>query len=167
VVGGDAIDSRLLVGEGNSADATIARDYPADMRRLIFSTFADINEWTASNVPQDEQPPLIADWKLMYQSSLVTTNAPNPEYNGLMIYDAVGVLVYAVKWAQGTFTGDAVRNALVSLGKDKVPAYQGFSGKITFDNNGDPVNKAIVVLTIQDNGYGNQIVLQQVIGAFQ
>ena len=167
VVGGDAIDSRLLVGEGNSADATIARDYPGDMRRLIFSTFADINEWTASNMPQDEQPPLIADWKLMYQSSLVTTNAPNPEYNGLMIYDAVGVLVYAVKWAQGTITGDAVRNALVSLGKDKVPAYQGFSGKITFDNNGDPVNKAIVVLTLQDNGSGNQIVLQQVIGAFR
>jgi len=166
VVGGDAIDSGLLLGQGNSVDVAIASSYQQDMRRLIFTTFADFNEWNALNVPQSQQPIFFNDWKLMYQSSLLSSNAPNPAYNGLMIYDAVGVFVDAAKLTRGSITGDAVHNALTTLGKGKVPAYQGVSGRIMFDNQGNPVNKAVVILTVQQAQQGNAIVIQQVLGSF-
>lgn len=167
VVGGDALDSGLLLGEGDDADAAFARENPQDMRRLIFTTFADFNEWNSLNLPQDQLPLFTTDWKSTYQSSLVSNNAPDPAYNGLMIYDAVGVLVYTPKWVVGPITGETMRNTLASLGKGKIPAYQGFSGKIRFDKNGDPIDKAVVILAVQDNGSGNQIAVQQVIGSFR
>jgi ABC-type branched-subunit amino acid transport system substrate-binding protein len=166
VVGGDAMDATLLLGDGNSAEAQIARSYPQDIRRLIFTTFADANEWNFLKVPQSKQPTFFNDWKSAYQSSMMSNNAPDPTYSGLMIYDAVGVYVDAAKRIQSPITGDGVRNIFVTLGKGKVPAYQGLSGRIMFDDKGDPVNKALVILTVQQGQNGNEIIIQQVLGTF-
>ncbi|HLZ56697.1 MAG TPA: ABC transporter substrate-binding protein [Ktedonosporobacter sp.] len=167
VVGGDAVDSRLLLGEGSNADAAIAQSYPKDMARLIFTTFADFNEWTFLKVAPDKQPTFFSDWKATYQSSMVSANAPDPAYKGLMIYDAVDVYMDAATLIQGPINGDSVRNALITLGKGNVPAYQGISGRITFDTNGDPIDKAVVVLDIEDDGNGNVIKILQLAGTFQ
>ncbi len=167
VVGGDGVDSRLLLGEGNSADAEIARNYPQDMRRLLFTTFADFNEWNTFSIPQNNQPAFFNDWKAMYQSSLVRNNATTPAYTGLMFYDAVGVCIHAASLVQGEITGDKVRDILVTLGKGTVSAYQGISGRIRFDEKGNPVDKAVVVLTVQDTPNGNDIAILQVLGTFR
>ncbi|MBV9257845.1 MAG: ABC transporter substrate-binding protein, partial [Ktedonobacteraceae bacterium] len=167
VVGGDAIDSGLLLGEGENADAQIASAYPQDMRRLIFSTFADFNEWNFLHVAQNKQPVFFNDWKSTFQSSMVSNNAPDPAYNGLMIYDAVNVCVYAANLVQGPLTGNSIRQALTTIGKGNVPAYQGISGLITFDNQGNPVDKAVVMLTVQKGQHGNEIVIQQILGNFR
>lgn len=168
VVGGDALDSVLLLGLGNNQDAAIARNFSDDMRRMLFSTFADFNEWNFQNIPQVKQPGFFTDWTTTYQSSALGNNAPTPQYNGLMIYDAVGIYVHAASLVKGSsITGDAIRNALNSLGKGNVPAYQGISGRISFDSRGDPVDKALVILAVQQGKNGNEIGIKEVAGTFR
>jgi ABC-type branched-subunit amino acid transport system substrate-binding protein/type II secretory pathway pseudopilin PulG len=168
IVGGDAVDSGLLLGEGNSADAAIARAFPQDMRRLTFTTFADFNEWNFLKIAQKQQPPFFDDWHSTYQENMVGNNAPDPQYKGLMTYDTVGVYVHVASLIHGPVTGDAVRKALLTLGTAQIPSYQGVSGRIMFDNQGNPVNKAVVILTVQQAANGNNaIVIQQVVGKFR
>jgi ABC-type branched-subunit amino acid transport system substrate-binding protein len=168
IVGGDALDSVLVLGIGNNEDAATAHNYPEDMRRMLFSTFADFNEWNFQNIPQEKQPSFFANWIATYQSSAMSSNAPTPHYSGLMIYDAVGIYVQAVRLVKGpTITGDAIRDALNSFGKGNIPAYQGVSGRIAFDSRGDPVDKALVILTVQQGKNGNEIVIKQIAGAFR
>jgi ABC-type branched-subunit amino acid transport system substrate-binding protein len=167
IVGGDTMLGGVLVGEGNNADANIARTFPQDIRRLVITSYADSNEWNLLGIPPVQQPAFFTEWKSTYQSSQVENNALNPTYEGLLGYDATKVILHATTYIQGQITGDAVRNALVSLGKGKVPAYQGISGRIIFNSKGDPIDKAVVVLAVQDNGNGNQIVVQQVVGTFR
>jgi len=168
IVGGDALDSTLLLGVGNNEDANIARDYPGDMQRMLFSTFADFNEWNFQNIPHDKQPSFFGNWVTSYQSSAMGNNAPTPQYNGLMIYDAVGVYVQAAGLVKGSsITGDGLRDALASLGKGKVPYYQGISGRIAFDAHGDPIDKALVILAVQPGKKGNEIGIKEVAGTFR
>ncbi|HEY4034431.1 MAG TPA: hypothetical protein VGL94_10760, partial [Ktedonobacteraceae bacterium] len=167
IVGGDTMPGGVLVGDGNNADADIARTFPQDIRRLVITSYADSNEWNLLGIPPAQQPAFFTEWKTTYQSSQVENNAPNPTYEGLLGYDATKVILHATTYIQGQITGDAVRNALVSLGKGKIPAYQGISGRIMFNDRGDPIDKAVVVLAVQDNGNGNQIVVQQVVGTFR
>lgn len=168
VVGGDALDSVLLLGIGNNQDAAIARNFPDDMRRMLFSTFADFNEWNFQNIPKDKQPSFFTDWATTYQSSAMGNNAPTPQYNGLMIYDAVGIYVQAARLVKGpAITGDGIRDALNSFGKGNVPYYQGISGRIAFDSRGDPIDKALVVLTVQQGKNGNEIGIKQIAGTFR
>ena len=166
IVGGDTMPGGVLIGAGSNADADIARTFPQDIRRLVITSYADANEWNLLGIPQAQQPAFFTEWKTTYQGSQVETNAPNPTYEGILGYDATKVILYATTYIHGPITGDAVRNALVSLGKGKVPAYQGISGRIMFNDKGDPIDKAVVVLAVQDNSNGNQIVVQQVVGTF-
>ena len=166
VIGGDAVDSGLLLGLGSSDDAALALNYPQDIRRLTFTTFADANEWSILNIPQSQQPTFLSDWKATYQGSL-GTNAPDPGYKGLMIYDATGLFVHTAALVHGSITGDEIRNTLMTLGTDKVAAYQGISGRILFDANHNPVDKALVLLSVQNGKNGNEIDIQQVLGTFR
>ena len=168
IVGGDTMPGGVLLGEGNNADANIAHTFPQDIRRLIVTSYADADEWNLLGIPQAQQPAFFVEWKTTYQGSQVNTNAPNPTYEGLLGYDATKVILYAATTIHdGAITGDAIHNALASIGKGKTPAYQGISGRIIFDPKGDPIDKAVVVLAVQDNGSGNQIAIQQVIGTFR
>ena len=165
IMGGDAIDTDLLLGQGGNADATIAAKFPQDMRRLIFSSFADPAEW--NGVPQKQWPVFFTDWVHTYQSSsIATNNAPDPTYDPILTYDAVRVIIDAATFLQGTLTGQAIRDALASLGKGKVPAFQGVSGRILFDDKGNPIDKAIVVLDVESSDSVNVIRLKQVAGTF-
>ncbi len=168
ILGGDGLSSVLMLGVGNNEDAATARNFPADMQRVLFSTFVDFNEWNFQNIPRDKQPPFFNDWTATYQSSALGNNAPTPQQNGLMTYDAVGVYVQAARLVKGpSITGDAIRNALNSFGKGNVPAYQGVSGLISFDSRGDPVDKALVILAIQQGKNGNEIGIKELIGTFR
>jgi ABC-type branched-subunit amino acid transport system substrate-binding protein len=59
------------------------------------------------------------------------------------------------------FTLDDIRQALLQITGSK--AIQGVSGQISFASNGDPINKAIVVLFVDPNGH---IQLKTVQGCF-
>lgn len=167
IVGGDAVDSGLLLGQGSNDDAALARQFPLDMRKLIFTTFAAYNEWDFGGIVKSKQPVFFNDWVTNYQRSMIGTNAPNPSYKGLMIYDAVGSLLDAATLVHGTITGNALVKALLLLGTGNVPAYQGISGKITFDDKGNPVNKSVVILTVQAApGGANEIAIQKIVGTF-
>ncbi len=76
------------------------------------------------------------------------------------------VIANALALAPASLTGQGVRNALASLGHGKVPAFQGVSGRISFDSQGNPINKALVVLDVENRNGQNMIVLNQIAGQF-
>ncbi len=167
ILGGAALDSDLLLGDGNGPDATLAASYPQDMRRLIFAAFAHPDEWTFLHVPQKQQPDFFANWSDLYQHALPRAeNALAPQNESILTYDAVRVIANAVSFVSGPLTGQSVRDALASLGHRNIPAYQGVSGHISFDAQGNPLDKAQVILDIEQRNGQNMIVLHQVAGKF-
>ncbi len=167
VIGGDAMGSSLTIAQGNGPDAQIVRDFPQDMQRLIFSSFADWSEWNFLGVPQNQQPAFFSEWVSTYQSSTLGTHAPNATYDALLSYDAVRVLVDAASHVHGTITGQAVRDELAALGTGSIPAYQGITGLIHFDNKGNAIDKAVVVLQVVPSGNGSAIHILQLSGKFR
>lgn len=166
ILGGDGLDTNLVLGQGNGADATLAVQHPQDMQRLIFSAFADPGEWAFLKIPQSKWPSCFADWANTYQSSTVTAPAPAPGNDAILTYDAFGVIRYAVSLVQGPLTGESIRRELVSLGGGKIPPFQGVSGQIHFGADGNPVDKAVVVLQVANIKGSNQIVLLAIAGKF-
>jgi ABC-type branched-subunit amino acid transport system substrate-binding protein len=165
---GDAVDTNLLLGQGSGPDATIASTFPQDMRRLTFTAFGHPDEWTFLGYSKNQQPSFFASWVNTFQSSAVAAdNAPAAGNDAILTHDAVAVIAKAASYIQGPLTGQAVRDALASLGKGNIPAYQGVSGRILFDAQGNPIDKAIVVLRVKESGNTNAIDLIQVAGQFK
>ena len=165
---GDAVDTNLLLGQGSGPDATIASTFPQDMQRLTFTSFGHPDEWTFLGYPKNQQPLFFANWVSIYQSSTVAQdNAPPPGNDAILTHDAVAVIAKAATYVLGPLTGQALRNALASLGKGDIPAYQGVSGRILFDSQGNPIDKAIVVLRVKASGNTNTIALIQIAGQFK
>lgn len=165
---GDAVDTNLLLGQGGGPDAAIASAFPQDMQRLTFTAFDHPDEWTFLGYPKNQQPAFFANWVNIFQSSTVAAdNAPAPGDDAILTHDAVAVIAKAASYVQAPLTGQAVRDALASLGKGNIPAYQGVSGRILFDPQGNPIDKAIVVLSVKANGNANAIDLIQVVGQFK
>jgi ABC-type branched-subunit amino acid transport system substrate-binding protein/serine/threonine protein kinase len=167
ILGGDAVDTGLLLGQGNGPDAMLAREFPQDMQRLIFTAFGHAAEWDFLKVPESQQPTFFTGWSTTYQSSGVEkVNAPVPGKDAILTYDAIGVTLDAASLVKAALTGQAIRDALASLGQGTIPAYQGISGRILFDNQGNPIDKAIVILQVKGGSKGNQIVLLKIAGTF-
>src|SRR5207245_4501438 len=102
-----------------------------------------------------------------YQSSAVASNnADDPGNDAILTYDAVQVIIAAAGQVHGALAGQAIRDALASLGTGKIPPYQGVSGRVMFDSKGNPIDKAVVVLDIESNGKANVIRLKQIAGKF-
>jgi ABC-type branched-subunit amino acid transport system substrate-binding protein len=167
ILGGDGLDTGLVLGQGIGPDAALAAKYPQDMQRLIFSAFGDPDEWAFLQIPQNQQPSFFSDWANSYQSSAVTAAAPPPGNDAILTYDAVGVVIDVASLVRGSLTGQQVRDALASLGTGKVPTFQGVSGQIHFGSNGNPIEKAVVVLQVASVNGSNQIQLLQVVGKFR
>src|SRR5205823_6435078 len=56
ILAGDGVDTGLILGQGEGADAIIAQKFPQDMRRLSFTAFAHPDEWAFLHLPQSQQP---------------------------------------------------------------------------------------------------------------
>jgi len=165
---GDAVDTNLLLGQGSGPDATIASTFPQDMRHLTFTAFGHPDEWTFLGYPKNQQPLFFANWGSIYQSSTVAEdNAPSPGNDAILTHDAVTVIAKAATYVRGPLTGQAVRDALAALGRGNIPAYHGVSGRILFDHEGNPIDKAIVVLRVKGSGDTNTIELIQIAGQFK
>ncbi len=167
ILGGDGLDTGLLLGQGSGPDVTLAIDHPQDVQRLIFSAFGDPGEWALEKIPQSSRPVFFSDWSDTYQSSAVSANnAPPPDENAILTYDAFGVVTRAATLARGDLTGSSIRTALTTIGVGSIPVYQGVSGQIHFGADGNPIDKAVVVLHVEPVNGQNQIVLIQIAGKF-
>ncbi|HEX6483574.1 MAG TPA: ABC transporter substrate-binding protein [Ktedonobacteraceae bacterium] len=167
ILGGDAVDTGLLTGEGNGPDAALAAEFPQDMQRLIFTAFGHPDEWNFLKVAKSQQPAFLTDWARTFQSSSIKTeNAPDPGNDAILTNDAIGIIIKATTLVKGSITGQAIRDALVLPGNGSIPAYQGISGRIQFDSQGNPIDKAMVVLQVQGGSNGNQIALLKIVGTF-
>ncbi len=179
ILGGNmlALNMGLLLGQcrdragdacSNPADASLAGDYPQDMQRLSFISLGDSQEWKALHLSVVMLPPFFTDWIGIYQNSVVADkNAPSPDQDVMLTYDALQIIARAAQSIQGSLAGQPIHDALTSLGEGTTPVYQGVSGRILFDAQGNPVDKAIAVLYIQASGGANMIKLREITGTFQ
>jgi len=179
ILGGNmlALDIGLLLGQcrdgagdtcSNPAEASLAGLYPQDMQRLSFISLGDSQEWNALHLPVVMLPPFFTDWVGIYQNSVVADeNAPSPDQDVMLTYDALQIIARAAQSIQGSLAGQPIHDALTSLGEGTTPVFQGVSGRILFDAQGNPVDKAIAVLYIQASGGANVIKLREITGTFQ
>ncbi len=147
----------------------IARSYPQDMQRLNFIAFAGFNELAFLKIPSQQQSTFFTEWSGLYQNSVGTDaigNAPPPDQYAFTTYDAMEIIGKAVTFVQGPLTGQAIRDALRSFGTEKMSAFHGVSGRIMFDGQGNPLDKAIFILDVEGAGGNNAIVLKQIMGTF-
>ena len=138
------------------------------MQRLSFISLGDSQEWNALHLPVVTLPPFFTDWVGIYQNSVVADeNAPSPDQDVMLTYDALQIIARAAQSIQGSLAGQPIHDALTSLGEGTTPIFQGVSGRILFDAQGNPVDKAIAVLYIQAYGGANVIKLREITGTVQ
>ncbi|BCL81592.1 hypothetical protein ccbrp13_40570 [Ktedonobacteria bacterium brp13] len=168
ILGGDALYTNLLLGNGSGSDAALAANNPQYMQRIYLTSFSQYNEWQISGVAE---PAFLSDWAHYYHASITASqNALPPTPDAILTNDAVGVIVDAANLSPNNttaLTGDIIKNNLNKIGKGKIPAYQGVSGRILFDSSGNPVNKAIVLLHVGASGNGNSIQLLGITGTYK
>ncbi|HEY0753318.1 MAG TPA: ABC transporter substrate-binding protein [Ktedonobacteraceae bacterium] len=154
ILGGDGLDTGLILGNGNGADAALARAFPRDMQRLIFTSFADQSEWSP-----DKPPAFLSAWNSQYGIvSVSNPTPPVPTNAAIMTDDAFGVVTYALVHIIGPITGQSLRDELALIGKGNLPAYQGSSGAISFGSDGNPINKAVVLLEVIADSTGQSVI---------
>ena len=179
ILGGNMLarDMGLLLGQCrdgagdaciNPADAALAGSYPQDMQRLSFISLGDSQEWGTLHLPAVMLPPFFTDWVGIFQNSMIASeNASSPDQDVMLTYDALQIIARAAQSIQGTLAGQPIHDALTSLGQATTPVFQGVSGRILFDAEGNPIDKAIAVLSIQASGGANVIKLREIVGTFQ
>lgn len=151
ILGGDGFDSGLILGNGTGADAVLARTFPQDIQRLVFTSFSSISEW--NKVPKAQQPEAFtifsAQWDKLYGlASASNPDPPAPISTAIMVNDALGTFVYAINLVKGSLSGETLHEAIVSLGSAGVEPYKGISGPIAFGKDGNAVDKAVVLLSV-------------------
>lgn len=75
--------------------------------------------------------------------------ADPPEADTMLSYDAAAILFYAALTA-GVSNGQHIQRSLA--GFNQCEPFQGVSGSIAFAPDGNPIQKAILVLTVDANG---------------
>jgi eukaryotic-like serine/threonine-protein kinase len=167
ILGGDGVDTTLVIGQGNDTDAQIAATFPQDMRHLSFTAYCAPNEWDFLHIAKNQQPLFFTDWVNFYQGAGVApANIQSPGNDSMMATDGVQLIAKATTYVQGDLTGQSTRDALASLGYSNIPAFQGVTGRFTYDKQGNPIDKAMVVLSVVQKGNKNVIDLQNVVGTF-
>jgi ABC-type branched-subunit amino acid transport system substrate-binding protein len=133
VVGGDALYN--LVGNPDQ--------HTPGLERLRFTAFASPNEWQFLHL-SGEEPPFFQEYARIFAS-------PAPNGNVILTYDALQVLLQAYQRASVTrkahVTGQDIQQAL-----QNITGLQGISGQITLGKDGDPQDKAVVMLGVDQQG---------------
>ena len=165
VMGGDALYE--LGGYQSSSHANGVR--------MRFTTFAHPDEWPTlcanGNSFACNRPNFFANYKADFD--------PNGQYNGgiygyaradgdvILSYDATTAILTAANNMLANTSKTTLTPADLLQGLRKINganAIQGVSGQISFDSQGNPVNKALVILKIVPPGY---IQIDSVQGCFQ
>jgi len=160
VMGGDALYE--LEGYPSSARAGFTR--------LHFTAFAYPDEW--SILGMGSLPPFFSDYATDFNPADADHSAKpygftRADNTVILAYDAMSVLLQGcqnVLQSNNTLTPDALRTGLSQITGTK--AIQGISGQISFGSDGDPINKAVVILYVDQDGH-IQLPRENVQGCFQ
>ncbi|HZO71776.1 MAG TPA: tetratricopeptide repeat protein [Ktedonobacteraceae bacterium] len=155
VMGGD--DLYNILGDGSQ--------HVAGLDRLIFTAFASPDEWQYFRLSA-QKPSFFQDYTQTFARKSVASDQtygdgiPNGE--AILSYDALRVLLHASQSAfaarQAPLTGQDLQQALRHItGKQ---ALQEVSGRIAFGQDGDPQDKAVVLLNVDKQGRVNLISTQ-------
>lgn len=135
----------------------------ANFSRLHFTAFSYPDEWDIQGLTS-QKPAFFNEYGNDFDPNHQHQGSPygftRPDSDVMLSYDATEALIKASASALGngtTTTPVAVNTALSKT------AFQGVSGWITFDQNGDPVNKAVVILKVDPQGH---IQMEQVVNKF-
>jgi serine/threonine protein kinase/ABC-type branched-subunit amino acid transport system substrate-binding protein len=137
---------------------------------LHFTAFAYPDEWSilTGNRPQ----PFFTEYSAAFNPAGADHHT-NPygfiraDDSVILSYDAMHALLQGcqnVLDVHGPLTPDALRNGLAQISGAR--AIQGVSGQISFGNNGDPVNKAVIILYVDPEGHIHMLENDGVQGCF-
>jgi eukaryotic-like serine/threonine-protein kinase len=134
------------------------------LSRLRFTAFAYPDEWDVQGL-SSQKPAFFSEYASDFDPNHQhTTGSPygftRPDSDAMLSYDATTAMLDAVATAAKASTNVTVSSVESAL---QHTAFQGVSGWITFGQNGDPVNKALAVLTVDSQGH---IQMQKVVNKF-
>jgi ABC-type branched-subunit amino acid transport system substrate-binding protein len=146
VMGGDIL-SRMIYFPNN---------LQVNLNHLYFTAFAYSDTWNFLKLPQ---PSFFNSYSQTFDPSRQHVGNPygytRPDSDSILAYDAMLAVLTASKniLAKGktSFTSIDLRHALAKIAGSQ--AVEGVSGLISFEPDGDPVHKAIVVLSASPNGH--------------
>jgi len=127
--------------------------------RLRFTAFSYPDEWAVLG-KTNQEPAFYKDYPATYNPGNAHQGNPygfsRAAYNVVLAYDATLALLNGSKNGLGGQT-EGLTPAKLKTGLDSITgnkAIQGASGQISFDpNTGDPVNKAVLVLAVSQDGH--------------
>ncbi len=141
------------------------------LSRLRFTAFAYPDEWSLLGMNESQEP-----FFSEYPAAFNPANADHHEKpygftradsDTILSYDAMIVLLQGCQNGlalQDTLTTEGLRKGLTQITGAK--AIQGLSGQISFGSNGDPVNKAVVILYIDQDRHIHMLEKNGVQGCF-
>jgi serine/threonine protein kinase/ABC-type branched-subunit amino acid transport system substrate-binding protein len=157
ILGGDA----LYEVNGYSTSAHV------NFTRLRFTAFAYPDEWDIAHLTA-QKPPFFADYINAFNPAGQQPGGKygytRPSNDVMLSYDATLALLTASKMALSaggngkSITPDQLRQALTQI--TGAQALQGVSGRIAFGPDGNPINKAFVILAVDTQGRIHEVGLQ-------
>ena len=145
VMGGDALYE--LGGYPPSARAGFSR--------LRFTAFAYPDEWDVLGLSA-QKPKFFQDYPNYFDPSRQHTSSPygytRPDNDVILSYDAMLAILHGASIVgKQSFTGADLQRALTQI--NGANSFQGVSGQIAFGPDGNPVNKAFVILHVSPEGF--------------
>ncbi|GCE09782.1 ABC transporter substrate-binding protein [Dictyobacter aurantiacus] len=137
---------------------------PTSFGRMVFTAHAYSDQWQFAHLTN---PPFFCDYTHDFDPS---TPCPGPNTNkkygynrastfSILTYDGLSLLLNA--------SGKAISNLGINFDPPYLQsvirtikgnqAFQGVSGRISIDSNGNPINKAVVILRVDENGMTRMI----------
>jgi ABC-type branched-subunit amino acid transport system substrate-binding protein len=113
---------------------------------IVFTAFAHPDEWREQKEPQDVFA-FFANYQKVYASS--PQRARQPVAGTILLYDAATILFHAALTTD-TFTRQHIQKSLAEI--DQCHPFQGISGAIAFAPDGNPIQKVLLVLTVDATG---------------
>jgi serine/threonine protein kinase/ABC-type branched-subunit amino acid transport system substrate-binding protein len=148
ILGGDALYE--LGGYPSSAKASF--------NRLHFTAFAYPDEWEVLGYG-DRKPAFFNEYPAAFDPNRLHQGSPygftRPANNAILAYDAMVTILAACNLGlsgnKQALTPEELRQALTKINGDN--AVQGVSGQISLGPDGDPIDKAIVMLHVSPEGF--------------
>ncbi|MBV9230987.1 MAG: ABC transporter substrate-binding protein, partial [Chloroflexi bacterium] len=145
VLGGDAL-YELSGYNGNSS---------AERSRLRFTTFSYPDEWDIAGLGK-QKPAFFSEYPDTFSGGQKGYGFDRPTNQAMLSYDAMSALLKAAAAAgKTTIKPSDLQQELTTT------AFQGASGYIKFGPDGNPINKAFVVLKVSPEGFTQ---MEKVIG---
>jgi ABC-type branched-subunit amino acid transport system substrate-binding protein len=159
VLGGDS----LYTPSGYPLSAKVG------FNRLRFTAFAYPDEWDILGM---DKPQFFSEYPNDFNPAHADhSQAPygftRADYGAMLSYDATYALLQGcqnVLAAKKALTPTALQQGLTQI--TGANAIQGVSGQISFGSNGDPINKAVVILYIDQDGHTHMLQPDGVVGCF-